>query len=160
MTWLDRLLPALAGAGRRTRAVGCAAVGATTAGLAAHALLTAAGAGGTPAGLVAPALCSLGAIVLLVLRAATATDDRHGWRALALAAGVWLAGTAVATFAGRPAGGAATGLADPLWLAFYPLALLAVALRTRATLHGVVQRPLRRPDRHALGQRRRVAARR
>jgi len=139
MTWLDRLLPALAGAGRRTRAVGCAAVGAMTAGLAAHAVLTAAGAGGTPAGLVAPALCYLGAIVLLVLRAATATDDRHGWRALALAAGVWLAGTAVATFAGRPAGGAATGLADPLWLAFYPLALLAVALRTRATLHGVVR---------------------
>ena len=65
MTWLYRLLPALEGAGRRTRAVGCAAVGATTAGLAAHALVTAAGAGGTPAGLLAPALCYLGAIVLL-----------------------------------------------------------------------------------------------
>jgi hypothetical protein len=139
MTWLYRLLPALEGAGRRTRAVGCAAVGATTAGLAAHALVTAAGAGGTTAARLLPALCYLGAIVLLVLRAATATHDRHGWRALALAAGVWLAGTAVATFAGRPAGGAATGPADPLWLAFYLLALLAVALRTRATLHHVAR---------------------
>jgi len=101
MTWLYRLLPALAGAGRRTRAVGCAAVGATTAGLAAHALVTAAGAGGTSAARLLPALCYLGALVLLVLRAATATHDRHGWRALALAAGVWLAGTAVATFAGH-----------------------------------------------------------
>ena len=29
------------------------------------------------------------------------------------------------------------GAADPLWLAFYPLALLAVGLRVRATLHHV-----------------------
>jgi diguanylate cyclase (GGDEF)-like protein len=139
MTWSSRLLPALVGAGRRTRAVGGAAVGATTAGLAVHAVLTVAGAGATPASRLAAALCYLGAIVLLVLRAATATHHRHGWRALALAVALWLAGTAVATVAGRPSGGAALSAADPLWLAFHPLALAAVALRSGATLRRVAR---------------------
>ena len=128
----------MAGAGRRTRAVGAAAFALASAGLAAHLGVIGAGVGATPLGHVAPALCYLGVLVLLVLRAASAaTGDRHGWRALAAAVTLWLTGTAVATFVGRPSDIGVVGAADPLWLAFYPLALLAVGLRVRATLHHV-----------------------
>src|SRR6185312_511577 len=123
----------------RTRAVGGVAFCVMIAGFGAHVAGTVAGIAGSPATLVAPALCYLGAIVLLGMRAGTATEDRHGWRALAVAAGFWIAGTAVATLAGRPGGGTALGPADPFWLCFYPLALLAVLLRTRATLDRVVR---------------------
>jgi diguanylate cyclase (GGDEF)-like protein len=137
MTWLDGPMPAMAGAGARTRAAGGAAVVATTAGFAVHAALTAVGAGAAPPSLLAAALSYLGVLAMLVLRAATATHDRHGWGALVVAVGLWLGGTLVTTLVGRPSGGGAISPADPLWLAFYPLALLAVALRTRATLHSV-----------------------
>ncbi len=138
MTWLLGLMPAMAGAGRRTRAVGAAAFALASAGLAAHLGVIGGGVGATPLGHVAPALCDLGVLVLLVLRAASAaTGDRHGWRALAAAVTLWLTGTAVATFVGRPSDIGVVGAADPLWLAFYPLALLAVGLRVRATLHHV-----------------------
>ena len=63
-------------------------------------------------------------LVLLVLRArATATDDRHGWRALA-GRGHALADRHGGRDVRRPARGdiGVVGAADPLWLAFYPLA--------------------------------------
>src|SRR5689334_25265672 len=100
MTWLFRLLPALSGAGRRTRAVGCLAFCAMIAGLGLHIGSIVAGVAGSPVAFAAPALCYLGVIVLLGLRAATATDARRGWQALAAAVGLWLAGTATATFVG------------------------------------------------------------
>jgi diguanylate cyclase (GGDEF)-like protein len=139
MTWLYRLLPALAGAGRRTRAVGCLAFCVMIAGLGLHVASTVSGVSAAPAAFAAPALCYLGVIVLLGLRAATATEGRRGWQALAAAVGLWIAGTATATFVGRPAGGTVVGPADPVWLSFYPLALLGVVLRTRATLQRVVR---------------------
>jgi diguanylate cyclase (GGDEF)-like protein len=139
MTLLFGLLPALAGAGRRARAVGHLAFCVMIAGFAVQLAATVAGVSTSPAAVAAPALGYLGAIVLLGLRAATATEDRHGWLALAAAVGFWLAGTATAMFVARPAGGTVVGPADPLWLCFYPLALLAVVLRTRATLERVVR---------------------
>jgi diguanylate cyclase (GGDEF)-like protein len=139
MTLLDRLLPEAAGAPRGVRVAAAAAALTALAGLAAHVAVLTAGAAATTPGHIAPAVAYLGAIVLLTLRAATASGDRHGWRALAAALAMWLAGTTVATVAGRPAGGTVVGPADALWLCFYPLAFLAVALRTRATLHRVVR---------------------
>jgi len=140
MTWLFRLMPAMASARRRTRAAGAAAFALASVGLAAHLGVVAAGVGATALGHVAPALCDVGVLLLLLLRAASAaTGDRHGWRALAAGVTLWLTGSAVATFVGRPSAIGAIGAADPLWLAFYPLALLAVGLRVRATLHHIAR---------------------
>ena len=136
MTFVDRLMPELASAGRRTRVAVRAAGTAMLAALAGEVALTAVGAAGsgTVAYAVVLALGFLSMMTVLVLRAATAATDRRVWLALAFAAGTWMAGTICESTVGH-ADGAAIGPADALWLAFYPCAYLAVVLRARTTLH-------------------------
>src|SRR3954451_6274792 len=135
MTLVDRLMPALAGAGRRTRAAGTVATVAMLGAFAAEVVLTASGRAG--AGTVAyAAVLGVGFIsmmAVLTLRAATAPSDRGVWLAFTAAAGAWVAGTIYESTVGH-ADGAAIGAADALWLAFYPLAYLVVVLRARTTV--------------------------
>ena len=136
MTFVDRLMPELASAGRRTRVAVRVAGTAMLAALTGEVALTAVGAAGsgTVAYAVVLALGFLSMMTVLVLRAATAATDRRVWLALAFAAGTWMAGTICESTVGH-ADGAAIGPADALWLAFYPCAYLAVVLRARTTLH-------------------------
>ena len=136
MTFVDRLMPELASAGRRTRVAVRVAGTAMLAALTGELALTTVGAAGsgTVAYAVVLAFGFLSTMTVLVLRAATAATDRRVWLALAFAAGTWMAGTICESTVGH-ADGAAIGPADALWLAFYPCAYLAVVLRARTTLH-------------------------
>jgi diguanylate cyclase len=134
MTWLDRIMPELAVAGGRTRAVGAVATAAMLAALAGEIALTTVGAAGDGAayGLVL-VLGMVAMITVLALRAATATSDRGVWIAVTVGAASWMAGTIFESTLGH-ADGPAVGAADVLWLAFYPCAYLAVVLRARTTV--------------------------
>ena len=134
MTFVDRFMPELASAGRRTRVAGTAAAVAMPAALAGEVALVSVGGAGTGAAygaVLAVGLVSM--LTVLALRAATAPSDRRVWIALTLAAGTWMAGTVWESTLGH-ADGAAVGVADALWLGFYPCAYLAVVLRARTTV--------------------------
>src|SRR3954466_12008900 len=137
MTIAERLMPALAGAGPRTRAAVTVAAAAMLAALAGEVVLTASG-GAAGSGAVAYALVLavglLSMLAVLALRTATVSSDRRVWIAVTAAAGVWVAGTVWESTIGH-ADDAAIGAADALWLSFYPLASLAVGLRARGPTH-------------------------
>jgi diguanylate cyclase len=139
MTWIDRLMPELAGAGRRTRIAGAVAAAAMLAALVLQIGFTAGGASGAAFYTAIPALGFLSATTVLALRAATAPAGRAGWIVLTLAVAAWIAGSTWEEATAGSAGNRGFGPEEVLWLAFYPCAYLAVALRTRATLHRVAR---------------------
>ncbi|MEA2385458.1 MAG: diguanylate cyclase [Solirubrobacteraceae bacterium] len=132
MTWIDRLMPELARTGRRTRRVGTVAAAAMVATLVLQVGCTIAGLGTTGAYGVVLLLGFVSTITVLGLRTTTARGERRGWAVLTVAVGAWIAGAMWDSAAGTAAD---VGPADALWLAFYPLAYLAVGLRARATLN-------------------------
>jgi diguanylate cyclase (GGDEF)-like protein len=137
MTIAERLMPALAGAGPRTRAAVTVAAAAMLAALAGEVVLTASGGAAGSGALAYAVVLAVGLVsmlAVLALRTATVSSDRRVWIAVTAAAGVWVAGTVWESTIGH-ADGAAIGAADALWLSFYPLAYLAVVLRARGTAH-------------------------
>src|SRR4051794_10275944 len=136
MSTVERLMPELAGAGPRTRAAVTVAVVAMPAALAGEVALTASGRAAGSSALAYAVVMTVGFIsmmTVLALRAAMPSSDRRVWIALTAAAGMWISGTVWESTIGH-ADGAAIGPADALWLAFYPLAYLAVVLRGRSTV--------------------------
>jgi diguanylate cyclase (GGDEF)-like protein len=133
MSFVDRLLPELASTGRRTHRVGAVAAVAMLATIGLQIACTLAGLGTTGAYGVVLLLGFVSTITVLALRTTIAEGrDRRGWAVLTVAVGAWIAGALWDAVAGQPS---EVGPADALWLAFYPFAYLAVALRARATLN-------------------------
>jgi diguanylate cyclase (GGDEF)-like protein len=132
MTFVDRLMPELASAGRRTRVAGTVAAAAMLAIAAVQVGCTFAGVATTAAYRVVLLLGFVSTITVLALRMTTTAGERRGGAVLMVAVGAWIAGAIWDSAAGQAAD---VGPADALWLSFYPFAYLAVALRARATLH-------------------------
>jgi diguanylate cyclase (GGDEF)-like protein len=137
MTLIDRLLPEVCNAGRRTRAAVSGAAVALLLTLAVQAGCIAAGVADGAAYSLLLAVGFVSVITMLAVRTATAPTGRAAWFFLTMAVGSWVA-AAVCDAAAGTAPGAVTAT-DVLWLLFYPFAYLAILLRSRATLHRIAR---------------------
>ena len=134
MALVDRLLPEVARANRGTRVAARIAGGAMVLALVLQVGSALAGLAPSPAYGAVVALGTVATFAVLALRAATADGDRASWIVLTIGVGSWMA-AAVLGISGEGGESGAFQPADVLWLAFYPCAYAAVALRTRVTLH-------------------------
>src|SRR4051812_30826748 len=129
------MVPDVARAGHRTRTVVRLAAGTMVVALV---LQVGSAVAGVATGAAYGAVVALGSVATfaaLALRAATAGGNRASWIVLTAGVGAWLAAAVLGTSSGATPDQGSVQASDLLWLAFYPCAYAAVALRTRVTLH-------------------------